>query len=244
MNHGKIYVIGIGPGGQEQMTARALQALEQCSCVAGYGLYLDLIAELLEGRERLETGMTHEVERCRAARDAALAGKTVALVSSGDAGVYGMAGLLLEICGGSPIEIEIIPGITAACSGGALLGAPLSCDFACISLSDLLTPWELIERRLRGAAAGDFAIVLYNPASRKRTDAFPRACEILLESLPPETVCGLVRCIGREGESHRLTTLGALAEQPCDMLTTVFIGNSATRVVDGWMVTPRGYRGV
>ena len=171
MNHGKIYVIGIGPGGQEQMTARALHALEQCSCVAGYGLYLDLIAELLEGRERLETGMTHEVERCRAARDAALAGKTVALVSSGDAGVYGMAGLLLEVCGGSPIEIEIIPGITAACSGGALLGAPLSCDFACISLSDLLTPWELIERRLRGAAAGDFAIVLYNPASRKRTDA-------------------------------------------------------------------------
>ena len=142
MNHGKIYVIGIGPGGQEQMTARALHALEQCSCVAGYGLYLDLIAELLEGRERLETGMTHEVERCRAARDAALAGKTVALVSSGDAGVYGMAGLLLEVCGDSPIEIEIIPGITAACSGGALLGAPLSCDFACISLSDLLTPWE------------------------------------------------------------------------------------------------------
>ncbi len=244
MKNGTIYVIGLGPGGREQMTLRAVRALERCDCVAGYGLYLDLIAGMIAGKERIETGMTREVERCRAARDAALAGKTVALVSSGDAGVYGMAGLLLEVCEGDGITVEIIPGVTAACSGGALLGSPLTCDFACISLSDLLTPWEVIARRLRGAAAGDFALVLYNPASKKRVDTLARACEILLESLPAETVCGMVRSVGRGGESRELTTLGQLAEQPCDMLTTVFIGNSRTRIVNGWMVTPRGYRGI
>lgn len=244
MKTGKIYVIGLGPGSEELMTGKAVRALKECDCVAGYGLYLGLIEGLIEGKERIETGMTREVERCKAARDAALEGKTVALVSSGDAGVYGMAGPLLEVCEGFEVEIEVIPGITAACSGGALLGSPLTCDFACISLSDLLTPWEVIERRLRGAAAGDFAIALYNPASKKRTDVLPRACEILLETLPPETVCGMVRQIGREGESRVLTTLGALAEQPCDMLTTVFVGNSRTRIVDGWMVSPRGYRGI
>ena len=244
MENGKIYVIGLGPGGRAQMTERAVRAFEKCGCIAGYGLYLELIAGLIEGKERIETGMTREIDRCKAARDAALSGKTVARVSSGDAGVYGMAGPLLEVSAGYEIDIEIIPGITAACSGGALLGSPLTCDFACVSLSGLLTPWEVIERRLRGAAAGDFAIALYNPASKKRTDALPRACAILLETLPPETVCGLVRSIGREGESRALTTLGELAAQPCDMLTTVFIGNSATRVIDGWMVTPRGYRGV
>lgn len=240
----KIYVVGLGPGGREQMTLRALRAIEECSCVAGYGLYLDLIGDLLEGKERIETGMTREVERCKAARDAALGGRTVALVSSGDAGVYGMAGPLLEVCEGYDIDIEIVPGVTAACSGGAALGSPLTCDFACVSLSDLLTPWGEIERRLRGAAAGGFTIALYNPASRKRTDALPRACRILLETLPSETVCGLARQVGREGESCRLTTLGELVEQPCDMLTTVFIGSASTRVVDGRMVTPRGYRGL
>ncbi len=244
MDTGKIYVIGLGPGGKEQMTQRAIRALEQCECVAGYGLYLDLISGMIEGKERIQTGMTREIERCRAARDAAMEGKTVALVSSGDAGVYGMAGLLIEVCEGAAAEVEIIPGITAACSGGALLGSPMTCDFACISLSDLLTPWEVIEKRLRGAAAGDFAIALYNPASKKRINTLSRACEVLLETLPPETVCGLVRNVGREGEAHSTTTLGELAAQPCDMLTTVFIGNSKTRIVDGWMVTPRGYRGI
>lgn len=241
----KLYCIGIGPGGAEQMTLRAVRALADCDCVAGYGLYLDLIAELIEGKERIQTGMTREVDRCTAARDAAKAGHTVAVVSSGDAGVYGMAGLLFEVCADDPeIEIEVIPGITAACSGGAVLGAPLTNDFACISLSDLLTPWEVIEQRLRGAAQGDFCIALYNPASKKRTDHLRRACDILLETLSPETVCGTVRNIGREGESYTLTTLGALRDTAVDMLTTVFIGNSRTRVIGGRMVTPRGYRGV
>ena len=258
----KIYCIGIGPGGEEQMTLRAVRALEACDCVAGYGLYLDLIDGLIEGKERIQTGMTKEVDRCTAARDAARAGRTrevdrcaaalerakqgrtVAVVSSGDAGVYGMAGLLIELAAGTGVEVEVIPGITAACSGGAVLGSPLTCDFACISLSDLLTPWDKIEQRLRGAAAGDFCIALYNPSSRRRADHLARACDILLETVPPETVCGTVRSIGREGESFSLTTLGALRDTPVDMLTTVFIGNSRTVVIDGRMVTPRGYRGV
>ena len=163
----KLYCIGIGPGGEEQMTLRAVRALEKCDCVAGYGLYLDLIENLISGKERIESGMTREVLRCKAAVEAAKQGKTVAVVSSGDAGVYGMASLLLELCEHEPnLEVEVIPGITAACSGGAVLGSPLTCDFACISLSDLLTPWDKIEQRLRGAAAGDFCIVLYNPSSK------------------------------------------------------------------------------
>lgn len=217
----KLYCIGIGPGGEEQMTLRAVRALEKCDCVAGYGLYLDLIENLISGKERIESGMTREVLRCKAAVEAAKQGKTVAVVSSGDAGVYGMASLLLELCEHEPnLEVEVIPGITAACSGGAVLGSPLTCDFACISLSDLLTPWDKIEQRLR------------------------RACDILMEIVPPETVCGLVRSIGREGESCTLTTLGELRDTQVDMLTTVFVGNSRTRVMDGRMVTPRGYRGV
>lgn len=241
----KLYVIGIGPGGEDQMTLRAVRALQSCDCVAGYGLYLDLVAELIEGKERIMTGMTREVDRCIAARDAALSGKTVAVVSSGDAGVYGMAGLTLEVCEAHPeIEVEIIPGITAACSGGAVLGSPLTCDFAVVSLSDLLTPWEVIEKRIRAAAQGDFCLTLYNPASKKRTDHLQKACDILLESQPSEIVCGLVRNIGREGEEFTLTTLGALRDTQVDMLTTVFIGNSRTRTVNGRMVTPRGYRGV
>lgn len=242
----KIYCIGIGPGGEEQMTLRAARTLEKCDCVAGYGLYLDLIENLIEGKERIQTGMTREVDRCAAALDAAKQGKTVAVVSSGDAGVYGMAGLLIELAAGTNIEVEVevVPGITAACSGGAVLGSPLTCDFACVSLSDLLTPWDKIEQRLRGAAAGDFCIALYNPSSRKRADYLRRACDILLETLSPDTVCGTVRNIGREGESFALTTLGALRDTGVDMLTTVFIGNSRTVVIDGRMVTPRGYRGV
>ena len=241
----KLYVIGIGPGGEEQMTLRAVRALEKCDCVAGYGLYLDLIEPLLAGKERIQTGMMREVERCTAARDAALEGRTVAVISSGDAGVYGMAGLLFEVCAGHPeIDIEVVPGVTAACAGGAVLGSPLTCDFAAISLSDLLTPWETIEKRVRCAAEGDLCIALYNPASKRRTDHLQRVCDILLDVQPPETVCGLVRNIGREGERFTLTTLAQLRDTPVDMLTTVFVGNRSTKVIGGRMVTPRGYRGV
>jgi len=238
----KLYVIGIGPGGADGMTYRAVRALAQCDCVAGYGLYLDLIADLIAGKERIMTGMTKEVDRCTAARDLALAGKTVAVVSSGDAGIYGMAGLVLEVCAAYPqIEVEIIPGVTAASAGGAVLGSPLTCDFACVSLSDLLTPWAVIEQRVKAAAEGNLVLVLYNPASRTRTDHLRRVCDILLTIQPAETVCGLVRNIEREGQRVTLTTLGELRDQSVDMLTTVFIGNRQTRVINGRMVTPRGY---
>ena len=172
-------------------------------------------------------------------------GRTTAMICSGDAGVYGMAGLMHEIRkerGYSEVEIEVVPGITAATAGAAILGAPLIHDFAVISLSDLLTPWEKIEERLRSAAKGDFAICLYNPSSRKRKDYLRRACEILLEYQSPDTVCGYVRQIARDGEEKHVTTLGRLKETGTDMFTTVFIGNSQTRVIGEAMVTPRGYR--
>ena len=185
------------------------------------------------------------VDRCTAARDAALTGKQVAVISSGDAGIYGMASLMFEVCQAYPeIQIEVIPGITAACSGGAVLGSPLTNDFAVISLSDLLTPWQTIERRLYGAAQGDFCICLYNPASKRRTDHLQKACDILLKERRPETPCGLVRNIGRDGQTMQIMTLQELRDTQVDMLTTVFVGNSMTRIIDGHMVTPRGYQGV
>lgn len=238
----KLYVIGIGPGGEENMTLRAVKALRNCECVAGYSLYLSLINNLIKDKTLIETGMTQETIRCTAARDAALSGKRVAVVSSGDAGVYGMAGLMLELCEGYPeIEVEVIPGVTAACSGGALLGSPLTGDFACVSLSDLLTPWELIEKRLRNAAAGEFTIVLYNPGSRKRTEHFKRACDILLEYLDPDTLCGVTRNISRKGEEYALMSLGEMRNISVDMLDTVFIGSPKTKEIAGRMVTLRGY---
>lgn len=241
----KLYVIGIGPGGEDQMTLRAVRALEQCDCVAGYSLYLNLIRSLIQGKEQIQTGMTREADRCTAARDMALAGHAVAVISSGDAGIYGMAGLMFELCQSYPeIEIEVIPGITAACSGGAVLGAPLTNDFAVVSLSNLLTPWETIEKRLYAAAQGDFCLCLYNPASKRRTDHLQRACDILLTERSADTPCGLVRNIGREGESFELTTLQELRNTTVDMLTTVFVGNSVTKIVNGRLVTPRGYRDV
>lgn len=241
----KLYVIGIGPGVEDQMTLRAVRALEQCDCVAGYSLYLNLIRSLIQGKEQIQTGMTREVDRCTAARDMALAGHAVAVISSGDAGIYGMAGLMFELCQSYPeIEIEVIPGITAACSGGAVLGAPLTNDFAVVSLSNLLTPWETIEKRLYAAAQGDFCLCLYNPASKRRTDHLQRACDILLTERSADTPCGLVRNIGREGESFELTTLQELRNTTVDMLTTVFVGNSVTKIVNGRLVTPRGYRDV
>ncbi|WP_087066076.1 precorrin-3B C(17)-methyltransferase [Intestinibacillus massiliensis] len=241
----KVYVIGLGPGGEEQMTLRAVRALAQCDCVAGYPLYLELIDGLIAGKERIATPMKREVERCTAARDAALQGKTVAMVSSGDAGVYGMAGVMHEVCADYPqINIEVIPGVTAACAGAAVLGAPLIHDFAVISLSDLLTPWEKIEKRLLAAAEADFVICLYNPSSKKRADYLRRACDLILQHRDGSTPCGTAHSIGREGEHGEYCTLSALRGKQVDMFTTVIIGNSQTRMVNGKMVTPRGYRAV
>ena len=188
--------------------------------------------------------MTRELERCRWALETADAGRTVAMLCSGDAGIYGMAGPVLELSAAFPeVAIEILPGITAAVSGAAVLGAPLMNDFCVISLSDRLTSWETISRRLRCAAEGDFSLCLYNPASRTRKTHLRRACDILLEHRAPDTVCGWVRNIGREGQEKKLMTLEELREETVDMFTTVFVGCEATRLINGRMVTLRGYEG-
>lgn len=241
----KIYVVGLGPGKEAMMTQQALAAIEECDVIAGYTVYVDLIADKLGDKKVITTPMKKEVDRCQMALDEAKKGQTVALVCSGDAGVYGMAGLMYEVAQNDPqVEIHIVAGITAACSGAALLGAPLIHDFTVISLSDLLTPMELIEKRLRAAAMGDFSICLYNPSSKKRADYLQRACDILMEEKSPQTVCGIVRNIGREGESHKIISLQELRDTSVDMFTTVFIGNSQTKNINGKMVTPRGYRGI
>lgn len=241
----KLYAVGIGPGDAGEITGRALSVIRGCEVLVGYGPYIELLGPLAEGKKLVATPMTREVERCRAAVEEALAGKAVAVVSSGDAGVYGMAALLIEVASGHPeLEVEVVPGVTAATSAAALLGAPLTQDFAVISLSDLLTPWEKIEKRLRAAAQADFVICLYNPASRKRAGYLARACAAVLETRGGETPCGYARNVGRGGEQSRILPLRELAAAPADMFTTVVIGNSATRVEGGRLVTPRGYRGV
>ena len=238
----KVYVVGIGPGGAQQITPQARAAMDQAAVLCGYTVYIDLVRSLYPGKEVFTTPMTREWERCRRCLELAQSGRTVAMLCSGDAGVYGMAGPLLQLCPEFPeVEVEVVPGVTAALSGGAALGAPLMHDFCVISLSDLLTPWETIESRLLCAARGDFSICLYNPSSKKRADYLRRACDILLREKGPETVCGWVRNIGREGQERRVLTLSELREETVDMFTTVFIGSSATRTVSGRMVTPRGY---
>lgn len=239
----KLYIVGLGPGKPEGMTLEARAALDASDLLCGYGAYLALLAPLYPDKERFSTPMTQELERCRRALDEARRGRTVALVCSGDAGVYGMASPVLELLPEHPgVEVEIVAGVTAALSGAAVLGAPLGHDFCVISLSDLLTPWEIIEKRLRCAAEGDFALALYNPSSRRRADRLQRACDILLDFRAPETPCGFVRNIGREGEETRILPLIALRDTQVDMFTTVFVGSSTTRVIGEHLVTPRGYR--
>ena len=240
----KLFVVGIGPGEASQMTGKALDALRASDVIAGYGVYVDLVKPLFPEKEYLTTAMRKEADRCRMAIDAAMEGKTVSMISSGDAGVFGMAGLILELSRDLDLTVEVIPGVTAALSGGAVLGAPLTHDFAVISLSDLLTPWDKIEKRLDLAGQADLCIALYNPSSHRRADYQQRACGILLRHASPDTVCGAVRNIGREGESCEVMTLAQLRDYKADMFTTVFIGNSQTMNINGRMVTPRGYRDV
>jgi len=244
MPDAKILVVGTGPGEISQITERARDALCYCDVIVGYDFYIGLISEHFGDREFIATPMTKEAERCELAVKEALKGKTVAVISGGDAGVYGMAGLMFEIAHKYGIDIEVIPGVTAAVSGGAVLGAPLAGDFAVISLSDLLTPWEVIEKRLSAAAIGDFAIAIYNPGSKTRRDYLKKACHILLEYKPPDTVCGIVRNIGRDGQDYKITTLSKLAGAEVDMFTTVFVGNAGTVVLGERMVTKRGYKAI
>ncbi len=237
-----LYVVGLGPGAADDMTVRAHKVLSACDLIIGYTVYVDLLKDEFPTIEMRTTPMRKEVERCKIALEEAASGKNVAMVCSGDAGIYGMAGLIFELASEYPsVDIEIVPGVSAANGGAAVLGAPLMHDFAVISLSDLLTPWEKIEARLDAAAAADFVVCLYNPSSRKRSDYLARACDIMLAHKDPQTVCGIVRNIGREGESFALTTLAELRDTPVDMFTTVFVGNRQTRAIEGRMVTPRGY---
>ena len=239
----KVYVVGLGPGGVEQMTKRAQETLAVCDVIAGYNVYIDLIKDDYKDKEFLSTGMRKEVERCKLAIEEALKGKTVAMISSGDAGVYGMAGIMYQIASDYPeLEVEVVPGITAACSGAAVLGAPLISDFTLISLSDLLTPWEKIEKRLDLASQADFVICLYNPSSFKRHDYLQKACDIMLKNQRADVPAGIVRNIGREGEEYEIMTLAELRDAQVDMFSTVIIGYSQTEVINNKMVTPRGYK--
>ena len=240
----KLYVIGFGSGSRQGMTLEAETAIRNSTLVVGYTVYVQILKSWFPEKEYAVTGMKQEKERvCLALKEAQ--NQNVSLICSGDAELYGMAGLVLELAENYPgAEVKVIPGVTAALSGGALLGAPLTHDFAVISLSDLLTPAEKIRKRLKAAAEADFVIVLYNPSSRNRPDYLQKACDILLEFKSPETVCGIARNIGRKEESSRILSLAELRNTPVDMFTTVFIGNSETRSINGRMVTPRGYRNV
>ena len=224
------------------LNEEAICAIEKSDVICGYTVYVDLITSMFPEKETFTTPMKKEIDRCKWALETAQSGKTVAMVCSGDSGVYGMAGLLLQLLHSyKDVEVEVVPGITAAISGAAVLGAPVGHDFCVISLSDLLTPWDLIVKRLELAAEGDFITCLYNPRSKKRIEHLTTACNIMLKHRSEDTVCGWVKNIGREGEEYRICTLKELDNEPIDMFTTVFIGSSQTKLVDGKMVTPRGY---
>ena len=240
---GFIYVVGIGPGKEDGITKEAERILEECDIIAGYKTYIAQVRDRFPDKEFFENGMTEELERCRKCIEFARYGKKVALIGSGDSGVYGMASPMLEEAARNGFKnIKVIPGVTAALSGGAILGAPIGHDFCLISLSDRLTSWELIEKRLKLAAEGDFVIVLYNPSSHKRKDYLKKACEILLEILPETISCAVARNIGREGEATQVMSLLELRDTEVDMFSTVFIGNSQTKIIDNYLVTPRGYK--
>ena len=227
------------------MTGIAMQALKNSDTIIGYTVYVDLVKDTFPDKEFLTTPMKKEVDRCVLAFEEAMKGKSVSMICSGDAGVYGMAGLMYEVGTKYPeVELEIVPGVTAALGGAAVLGAPLIHDFCLISLSDLLTPWEKIEARLLGASQADFVICLYNPSSKKRHDYLQKACDLMMQYKAPETVCGIVRNIGRDGESAEIMSLAELRNKKVDMFTTVYIGNQETIELNGKMVTPRGYRNV
>ena len=240
-----LYIVGIGPGKSSGMTAEAREAIDRADVIVGYTKYAQLLRPYYPQKEYFTTPMTGESERCQKALELCAGGKTVAVVCSGDSGVYGMASLIYELSEPfSSVNIIPVAGVSAAMSGAALLGAPLSNDFAVISLSDYLTPWPLIEKRLSLAAEAGLCICIYNPVSRTRPDHLARACDILLAHLSPKTLCGIAKNIGREGESAQLMTLSELKDAKADMFSTVFVGNSHTRLINGKMVTPRGYKNV
>lgn len=241
MNKGKIYVVGIGPGNMEDISIRAYNTLKNVDIIAGYITYVDLVKDEFSEKEFYVSGMKKEIDRCEKVLELAKEGKKVALISSGDAGIYGMAGIMIEVALGSGIEVEIIPGITSSVAGASLIGAPLMHDQAIISLSDLLTDWEVITKRIDRASDGDFVISLYNPKSKGRTEQIVEARKIMLKYKAATTPVALLRHVGREDENYTLTTLEDMLNHEIDMFTVVIVGNSKTYVKDGKMITPRGY---
>ncbi|EPB3292715.1 precorrin-3B C(17)-methyltransferase [Listeria monocytogenes] len=238
-----IYVIGIGPGDKRLMTGEALQAIEDAEVIVGYVTYIKLIKELIKDKEVVKTGMRREIDRCQEAVDIALTGKKVAVVSSGDAGIYGMAGLVLELAEKSnpDLEVKVIPGITASIGAAAVLGAPIMHDFCHISLSDLMTPWEVIEKRLTHAAMADFVVCFYNPRSKGRSNHLANAFQKMMEYKSGDTVVGIVKDVGRKEERKIITTMRDIDYELVDMTTMVIVGNKETYVKNGKMITPRGY---
>lgn len=245
---GKLLLIGFGPGADDHLTFRARDAIAEAQVVIGYTTYIKLIEDLLEGKEVHRKGMSEELDRVHLAYDLAQQGKVVALVSSGDAGVYGMAGPTLEVLAArgwrgedDPVHVEVVPGVTAVNAAASLVGAPLTHDFCTISLSDLLTPWPVIERRVRAAAVGDFVVALYNPQSKRRDWQLAAARDLLLEHRAPHTPVAIVKSAYRQRQHVVISELSKLCEHEVGMLTTILVGNSNTYVAAGRMITPRGY---
>ena len=241
MSKGKIYVVGIGPGNMEDISVRAYKTLKNVDVIAGYTTYIDLVKDEFKEKEFYVYGKKKEIDRCEKVLELAKEGKMVALISSGDAGIYGMAGIMIEVALGSRIDVEVIPGITSSVAGASLVGAPLMHDQAIISLSDLLTDWEVITKRIDRASEGDFVISLYNPKSKGRTEQIVEAREIMLKHKAPSTPVALLRHVGREDENYTLTNLDEMLNYEIDMFTVVIVGNSKTYVKEGRMITPRGY---
>lgn len=245
MSKGRLSVVGFGPGGLEHMTIKAEKTIRESDIVTGYTTYIDMIRGYFpEDMKYTSTGMMKEVERCKMAVEEAMKGQKVSMVSSGDSGIYGMAGIVYEVAAEmkADIDIDVVPGITAASTAASVLGAPLMHDMTIISLSDLMTPIDLIMKRVDCAGQGDFVVALYNPKSKKRTDYLNQAADILMKYRSPDTPVGIVRNAGRDGEEKNITTLGELGSADVDMFCVVIIGNSNTYLFDGRMITPRGYR--
>lgn len=238
-----LYIVGLGPGSKELMTEEARQVIERTHTIVGYATYVRLIEDMIEGKNLVVTGMRGEIDRCKKALELAANGDDVAIISSGDAGIYGMAGLIMELASKMPehIAIKVVPGVTASIAAAAHLGAPLMNDFCHISLSDLMTPWEVIEKRLHAAASADFVICLYNPRSKGRPHHLRRALDIILQYKGEDTVVGIGKDVARPKEIDQVTTIKDLNEEDVNMTTIVIVGNKHTFVHDGRMITPRGY---
>ena len=235
----KLYVVGIGPGGREHMTYKAVEVIKKSDVIVGYTPYIDYLGDLVDDKELFSTGMRGEIERCKQAIAMVKDGKTTSIVSTGDAGLYGMAGPILELAKG--LDVEIIPGVTAAFSAASELGSPIMHDYASISLSDLMTPWNVILKRVENAAESDMVITLYNPRSKGRPEHLNEVIDLILKHRKDNTPVGIVKNSGRPGTEITITTLKEMDYEIVDMLTVLIIGNSNTYIEDGKIITPRGY---